>query len=319
MPAWKPEQEMNRDTTDLVSGRGYGFYYRSDLFTPRQLTALTTFSDGVHEARELATADALAAGLSDDDVPDGSVSLRESGRGARAYGEAVSVYLAFAVDKGANIWSTIASWMSDRGAFRETFARQAIPMVWDYAEANPFSNSGGCIELFLRRIVQSIECLPAADYASAEQKDALFVHSLSEPLLSTDPPYYDNIGYADLSDFFYVWMRKSLHDIYPQIFSTMLVPKESELIASKYRHNNMEEAKSFFESGMFHTFTNVRRTDLQDYPLTVYCAFKQQDAGFLSENTDDAGVSTGWDTMLTSLITTGFSILGTWPVRTEGS
>ena len=178
-PAWKPEQAMNRETTDLVSGRGYGFYRWSDLFTPRQLTALTTFSDLVHEARELATADALAAmttpqdeggasnaassaqdspslpvgargrgmgGALDDDRP-----LRDGGSGARAYGEAVSVYLAFAVDKGANIWSTITSWMSDRGAFRETFARQAIPMVWDYAEANPFSDSGGCIDLFTLR------------------------------------------------------------------------------------------------------------------------------------------------------------------------
>ncbi|MDE2777657.1 MAG: DUF1156 domain-containing protein, partial [Chloroflexota bacterium] len=312
-PAWKPVGNVPEQALGFrVQLYGMDEYHK--LFTARQLVALTTFSDLVHEARELATRDALEAGLADDDVP-----LREGGSGARAYGEAVSVYLAFAVDKGANIWSTITSWMSDRGAFRETFARQAIPMVWDYAEANPFSDSGGSFDLFLKRIVKTVEYLPGTHGAYAEQVDAQSIRELRKLLLSTDPPYYDNIGYADLSDFFYIWMRKSLREVHPNVFGTMLVPKSTELIASKHRHSNLEEAKEFFESGMLETFTNIRRFVLDHYPLTVYYAFKQQDAGFLKNGTSGDVASTGWETMLTSLIMAGFSILGTWPVRTEGS
>ena len=178
---WKPVGKMPLNDPHFPTG--YGLYEFGDLFTPRQLTALTTFSDLVAEARELATADALRAGLADDDVP-----LRDGGRGARAYGEAVSVYLAFAVDKGANLWSTIASWMSDRGAFRETFARQAIPMVWDYAEANPFSDSGGCFDLFLTRIFQTVEFLTGNKDGHAEQQDAISVCNRDKLLLSPTRP-----------------------------------------------------------------------------------------------------------------------------------
>ena len=204
VPEWKPVQEMNRDTTDLVSGRGYGFYYWSDLFTPRQLTALTTFSDLVQEARELATQDALEAGLADDDVP-----LREGGRGSRAYGEAVSVYLAFAVDKATDYWSSMATWMP-RGTIGHVFARQAIPMNWDFPEANPLSDFHCAWKENYEWVAKSLLFLPQSNGGSILQADAMALPECEPLMLSTDPPYYDNIGYADLSDYFYVWMRKSV-------------------------------------------------------------------------------------------------------------
>src|SRR5690554_2135332 len=200
-PEWEPTGSLP-DNPRWFSPPLYGMTEYADLFTPRQLTALTTFSDLVAEAREQVYADALAAGLPDDDTP-----LRDGGRGARAYAEAVSVYLGFPIGKSANQWSTIASWMNDRGAIRETFARQALPMVWDFAEANPFSNSGGSILTHLDKIAMAIEFFPSEGVASAIQRDATQSIDRSRLVISTDPPYYDNIGYADLSDYFYVWMR----------------------------------------------------------------------------------------------------------------
>ena len=309
---WKPEQEMNRDTTDLVSGRGYGFYYWSDLFTARQLTALTTFSDLVHKARKKAKEDALQAGLADDDVP-----LREGGRGARAYSEAVGVYLSIAVNKGADNWSTICSWIADRETLRGTFARQAIPMVWDYVEANPFSSvAGSWSHTVIDNIVKTIARLPTVPSGNAFQQDATRLQG-NAITLSTDPPYYDNISYADLSDYYYLWMRKNLRDIYPDIFSTMLVPKAAELIASNYRHGGKAAAKEHFESGMLETFSNIHRFVRDDYPLTIYYAFKQQDARFRQGESNKEKASTGWETMLKSLIKAGFTVVGTWPMRTE--
>lgn len=336
----------------------YGMDEHYKLFTPRQLVALTTFSDLVHEAREQAHADALTAGLPDDGIP-----LRDGGRGALAYAEAVSVYLAFAVDRQADRLSSIASWDVSRDNIRNTFGRQAIPMVWDYAEGNLFSGSGGSWGNNLEWVWKVLAQLPAISTGLAVQQDATQLN-LDAKTLSTDPPYYDNIGYADLSDYFYVWLRKSLRPIYPDIFGTMLVPKEPELIASPYRHGGKEAANQHFESGMHQTFGNIRRFIRHDYPLTVYYAFKQQDAEAVEEDdaphpkslpqndggtlnsdsqTDDSTLdeiasvspslassqgkgqenkgkthsSTGWETMLTSLIDSGFSIDGTWPMRTE--
>ena len=312
-PKWKPHQEMNRDTTNIVSGRGYGFFYWSDLFTPRQLTALTTFSDLVSEARQQAYQDARAAGLADDDVP-----LRDGGRGAKAYGEAVSVYLTFVVDKATDMWSNLSSWHTSGEKMRSLFARQAIPIIWDYAEGNPFSDSTGNYTAHLNWVWKVLLRLPAQARALgfSNQKDATQL-TRNAITLSTDPPYYDNIGYADLSDFFYVWMRRNLRDIYPDIFSTVFVPKVEELIAARHRHNNSKPAASeYFESGMLETFTNIRKFVTDEYPLTVYYAFKQQDASFIKDGVLHRA-STSWETMLTSLIKAGFSIVGTWPMRTE--
>ena len=289
----------------------FGMSEYNQLFTNRQLTALTTFSELVGEAQRQAEADALAAGRSADPTP-----LREGGSGAHAYGEAVGVYLAFTVDKMANLGTSIVSWMNDRGAFRETFARQAIPMVWDYAEANPFSDSGGNMSQFVERVSRSIEFLPIDNRyirGTATQFDAQSDCSLRNIMVSTDPPYYDNIGYADLSDFFYVWMRQSLKRTYPKLFRTMLVPKAEELVATPYRFDgSVEKARDFFEDGMFRTCCQLYQYTREDVPVTIYYAFKQSET-----DEDDATASTGWETMLSAIIHAGFSITGTWPMRTE--
>lgn len=292
----------------------YGLEQTSDLFTNRQLTALTTFSDLVHEAQEKAKEDALAAGL-----PDDGVGLADHGTGARAYGEAVGVYLAFAVDKSANLWSSITSWMNDRGAFRETFARQAIPMVWDFAEANPFSNSGGSFGQSLSRIPDSIRDFPSDIMnGNVKQFDAQSDCGIRGTVISTDPPYYDNISYADLSDYFYVWLRHSLRATYPKLFGTMLVPKHEELVATPYRENRGKEgAKEFFEQGMLRTFKQVYEYAREDVPVTIYYAFKQSETE--TSRIGDATASTGWETMLSAIIQSGFTITGTWPMKTESS
>lgn len=285
----------------------YGLTMFSDLFTPRQLTALTTFGELVSEAQAKAEADAVAAGMKNDHLP-----LRNGGDGARAYGEAVGVYLAFLVDKLADYHSTICDWHNSGEKIGHTFARQAIPMVWDYAEANPFSNSSGCYSNMIEWVIRSTQNLPASRNGHAIQADAQSDCGLRNIMISTDPPYYDNIGYADLSDFFYVWMRQSLRDTYPELFSTMLVPKVEELIATPYRHDgSVEKAKRFFEDGMLSACKQMYRYAQEDVPVTIYYAYKQSDS-------DDRGTaSSGWETMLGAIVNAGFAITGTWPMRTE--
>ena len=313
-PAWKPYGSIEARYTQALLTPAYGLSEWSDLFTPRQLTALTTFSDLVQEARELATQDALAAGLADDGVP-----LREGGHGAHACGEAVSVYLAFAVDRVTDFMSTITRWLADSvGRPKNVFARQAIPMMWDFADVNVFSGRAGSWNSMLTTICEGMRSVVCANAGYSSQADATSIQPVNAALISTDPPYYDNIGYADLSDYFYIWLRRSLRDVYPADFGTLLVPKVTELIASTYRHGNKRAAQEHFESGMLETFTNIRRFVRDDVPQTVYYAFKQQDAGFITGATDENVASTGWETMLTSMIAAGFSIVGTWPVRTEG-
>lgn len=294
--------------------QAYGMNQWKKLFTNRQLTALTTFSELVGEAQRKTEADAIAAGL-----PDDGIGLDDGGTGARAYGEAIGVYLAFAVDKCSNLWSTITGWMNDRGAFRETFARQAIPMVWDYAEANPFSNSGGSFLQCLSRIPDTLTYLPLqVTNGVARQFDAQSDNGMRGILVSTDPPYYDNIGYADLSDYFYVWLRQSLRNTYPKLFSTMLVPKHEELVATPYRENRGKGgAREFFEEGMFSTFKQVNKYACEDVPVTIYYAFKQSETE--TKNDIESTASTGWETMLSAIIRAGFSITGTWPIKTESA
>lgn len=285
----------------------YGLSDFSDLFTNRQLTALTTFSELVSEAQAKAEADAVAAGMKNDHLP-----LCNGGDGARAYGEAVGVYLAFVISKLADRGSTICGWDSSREGLRNTFGRQAIPMTWDYSEGNPFSNSSGCFDNMIEWVTKCISELPAATLAEVSQADAQSDCGLRNIMISTDPPYYDNIGYADLSDFFYVWMRQSLKGTYPELFSTMLVPKVEELIATPYRHDgSVEKAKSFFEDGMLSACKQMYQYAREDVPVTIYYAYKQSD-------TDDRGTaSSGWETMLGAIVNAGFAITGTWPMRTE--
>lgn len=304
-----PEQALPYDPRNIWCVN-YGLDTYDKVFTKRQLTALTTFSTLVADAQNKAEADAIAAGMTNDHIP-----LRNGGQGARAYGEAVGVYLAFAVDRLADIGSSIASWINSIGAIRNTFGRQAIPMAWDYAEGNPFSSSSGCFGNMLDWVVRCVDNFPVANYqAEASQADAQSDCGLRYAMISTDPPYYDNIGYADLSDFFYVWMRQSLKSTYPELFSTMLVPKAEELIATPYRHEgNVDKAKKFFEDGMLSACKQMYLYAQEDIPVTIYYAYKQSDS-------DDSGTaSSGWETMLAAIINAGFAITGTWPMRTERS
>lgn len=289
----------------------YGFDETADLFTNRQLVALTTFSDLVAEVQQKVEADAVASGMLNDAIP-----LSKGGTSAKAYGEAIGVYMAFVIDKLADRGSSICSWDVTRDGLRNTFGRQAIPMVWDYAEANPFSHSSGCFDNMLEWVYKCIVELPASLAGLTRQFDAQSDCELRNIMISSDPPYYDNIGYADLSDYFYVWLRRSLKSTYPKLFGTMLVPKAEELVATPYRFDGSKaKAKAFFEDGMLHTCQQLYQYACEDVPVTIYYAYKQSDTD--AKDTEKKVASTGWETMLSAIIQAGFVITGTWPVRTE--
>lgn len=291
----------------------YGLKETADLFTNRQLTAMTTFSDLVQEAQQIAYADAVAAGM-----PDDGMGLADGGAGALAYGQAVGVYLAFLVDKMADYHSSICSWHSSGEKMRNVFGRQAIPMTWDYAEANPFCKSSGSLSNMLIWVYDVLKALPTSklENGSVRQFDAQSDNGMRGIAISSDPPYYDNIGYADLSDFFYVWLRRSLRNTYPKLFSYMLVPKAEELVATPYRFDGSKQrAKEFFEDGMFRTCKQIYEYARPDIPVTVYYAFKQSETDQVKGDAKTA--SSGWETMLAAIVRAGFAITGTWPMRTE--
>ena len=298
-------------TRAMVTGgvcSAYGIDTWGKLFTGRQITTLTTLSSLLHEVREKIERDAVVAGL-----PNDHLSIESSGRGARAYAEIVSIYLSFVISKLADRGSVACSWDSSRDGLRNTFGRQAIPMVWDYAEGNPFCDASGCYNNMLDWVVKCINGFPAEEMGEASQMDAQEDCNLRNIMVSTDPPYYDNISYADLSDFFYVWMRQSLKDVYPSLFGTMLVPKMEELVATPYRHGgSIEKAKEFFETGMSRTCKQIFNYVKDDIPVSIYYAYKQSET-----NENDQRASSGWETMLSSIINAGFTITGTWPMRTE--
>ena len=305
-----PDQTLPYDPRNIWCVN-YGLDTYDKLFTNRQLHTLTTLSGLVKEVQIKAETDAIKTGIPNDHLP-----LSEGGTGACAYGEAISVYLAFAVDRLADIGSSIASWISSIGAIRNTFGRQAIPMAWDFAEGNPFSSSTGCFDNMVDWVVKCVANLPAARTSETEQYNAQIDCGLRNIMVSTDPPYYDNIGYADLSDFFYVWMRQALKETYPRLFSTLLVPKAEELIATPYRHNgSTAEAKTFFEDGMLATCKQIYKYAREDVPVTIYYAYKQSD----TDTDTNTTASSGWETMLSAIINAGFAITGTWPMRTERS
>ena len=287
----------------------FGMTDYSDLFTNRQLTALTTFSSLVAEAQAKAEADAVAAGIVNDHI-----ALSAGGSGARAYGEAVGVYLAFSVDRLADFSTSVSRWSVTNEKPMNCFSKQAIPMTWDFPEANPMGNAVGSFSTIVSYVASCIEKLPSRAFnGTAIQFDAQSDCGLRNIMVSTDPPYYDNIGYADLSDFFYVWMRQSLKDTYPKLFRTMLVPKAEELVATPYRfEGSTEKARDFFEDGMLHTCQQIYQYAREDIPVTIYYAYKQSDT-----DEDSKTASTGWETMLSAIIRAGFAITGTWPMRTE--
>lgn len=303
-----PEQELGYDPRNLWTP-AYGLTKFADLFTDRQLVALTTFSDLVAEVRDQALTDALAAGMPE------STSLESGGTDATAYADAIATYLAFALSKLADWSSSLCSWIPQIEGVRDTFARQALPMVWDFTEINPLSNSVGNAAAHTAWVADGVDGLPAleAPRAVANQADAAHRPYAAVQALSTDPPYYDNIGYSDLSDFFYVWLRRSLRVVHSDLLSTMLVPKAEELVANPYRHGGKEGASKFFEDGFERIFASARMAANEDYPITVYYAFKQ------AELESEGISSTGWATLLEGMIRSGWAITATWPVRSERS
>ncbi|MDA3947586.1 MAG: DUF1156 domain-containing protein [Spirochaeta sp.] len=306
-PTWRPSGDV---PAKLTGGTcvPYGLTEWGDLFTLRQLTALTTFSDLVGEAIERVTTDARAAGIPDDDT-----ALAEGGTGARAYGEAVGVYLGLSVDRCADFNNSTTRWVAGNQKVMNLFAKQAIAMTWDYPEANILHETVGG---FYRAVEYLGNCLPLLGPSRdghAVTSDASAQRISFNRVVSTDPPYYDNIGYADLSDFFYVWMRRTLRVVYPDLLATMTVPKMEELVATPYRHGGKTEAEQFFLSGMTAAMHQIATQAHGAFPVTIYYAFKQ------AEKNSEGVASTGWETFLAALITAGFSLTGTWPVRSEQS
>lgn len=288
-PKWYPDGQIGDDRRSMFTPL-YGLTHFHHLFTDRQLVALTTFSDLVSEAREKATQDAVSAGLSDDDVP-----LNDGGTGARAYGDAIATYLGLAVGKATDTNSSLASWQSRMDRLSHVFTRQALPMVWDFAEPNSFGGASGDIVGAVKSLCEVLDKLEKGSPGFAFQKDATFQKKdyQSFKILSTDPPYYDNVGYADLSDYFYIWLRQSLKTIYPSTLSTLLVPKAQELVATPYRFGgSKQKAQIFFEEGLGKAFNRMHEISHADYPLTVYYAFKQAETEKKGKS-DESVASTG--------------------------
>lgn len=323
--------QLMTDDKRWFSPPQYGLPSFIDLFTPRQLTALTTFSDLVQEARQEVLNHARRGGI----LPQDDRPLAQGGTGAPAYADAVATYLAFVIDKLADLGNSLNRWESNAQCPRQLFARQAMPMVWDYAEGNPFSESSGSWNVLHRNLEHAFSS-PLFDFRRPEMANAkqanvvekstysLFPILQSDatdkatyvmtPVISSDPPYYDNIGYADLSDFFYIWLRRSLKPQYPDLLNTLLTPKVDELIASPYRHQgSKQKAAAFFEKGLGLAILRWRELGYADIPMTIFYAFRQAE-------TDTQGTaSTGWETFLSGVIAAGFTITGTWPMRTECS
>jgi len=310
-PTWKPELKVPTPCHDVDRLPMYGMPTWGDAFTPRQLVALTTLSGLVQDARERVKRDALAAGLSDDSKP-----LVADGCGTVAYADAVATYLGMAVSKETGFLVTMARWRAGEGKSAPAFGRQALPMVWDFADLNPFAGAGGDFMGIVEGIEKTILNGPPSIHGTAVQIDAASQNLSAGRLVSTDPPYYDNVGYADLSDYFYVWLRRTLKPIFPDLFATLAVPKAEELVAMPYRHGSREKAEAFFLGGMTQAMHRLAEQAHPAFPITIYYAFKQSE----TENDGQGGTaSTGWDTFLDAVIGAGFAISGTWPVRTEGS
>ena len=315
-PEWSPENELVGKCRDQLPL--YGMNTFAELFTPRQLVALTTFSDLVAEAMERVKRDYLGSRASrpgreqdalgmDDETP-----LRDGGAGATAYAEAVGVYLGLGVSKLSDAQSSLCRWKTTMDQSIATFGRQALPMVWDYSEANVFAGMAGDPLVSINNMMRVVDQLPASLNGHVDQADAQSQDLSAEGIVSTDPPYYDNIGYADLSDFFYVWLRRSLRSTFPDLFATLAVPKAEELVATPHRHGNKEKAETFFLAGMTDAMRRLCEQVHPGFPVSIYYAFKQ------SETKGDAGIfSTGWETFLDAVIRAGFAVTGTWPMRTE--
>jgi len=305
-PEWKPDVEFFQQALGFRVGN-YGMTKWSDLFTPRQLVALTTFSDLVLEARERVKRDAVAAGM-----PDNGITLADGGVGAGAYADAVAVYLGMALSRLTDICNALCRWEVTKTQVRNLFGRQAVSMLWDFAENNVFGGAAGDYIVSLTNMAKALDQMPASPAGVVEQAAAQSQSITKGKLVSTDPPYYDNVGYADLSDFFYVWLRRSLKSILPNVFTTLAVPKEQELVATPSRHGGRDQAEAFFLDGMTQAMHRLAEQAHPAFPITIYYAFKQSES-----DGANGTASTGWETFLDALIRAGFATTGTWPMRTE--
>ena len=294
-PADVPETDLPEQALGFRV-QGYGMTKHADLFTNRQLTALTCMADLISVVRAKVAADLAAAGRDTD----------------AAYADAVSTYLAFAVSRLSSTNSSLCRWNShpSKESVSDTFARQALAMVWDFAEGCPFTEGPCDLGWSVGWVSRVIGGLITDQPGNASQADATTINA-DGFLVSTDPPYYDNVGYADLADFFYVWLRRAAGDLWAELFSTMLTPKVAELVADPFRHGGPAQAKDFFEDGFRRVFSNIRKSAFSEFPITVFYAFKQ------SESDGHGVVSTGWETLLEGMIQSGWAVTGTWPVRTE--
>jgi len=305
-PKWRPDVEFFEKALGFRIGN-YGLKKWSDLFTSRQLVAMTTFSDLIAEARELAKCGSTET----HDMPDHG-GLEAGGTGATAYGDAMAVYLACALSRAADYWNGNATWESSGGFIGHLFTKQAIPMVWDFAESNPFSDgTGNWEQTAVEWVIRVLKHLPIERQGYVIQADAATQQISESKVVSTDPPYYDNIGYADLSDYFYAWLRPTLKSVLPEIFATVAVPKAEELVATPFRHGGKGEAEAFFLEGMTRAMHQLAAQTHLAFPVTIYYAFKQ------SDSSDFGTASTGWETFLEAVLKAGFAISGTWPMRTE--
>ena len=306
IPADVPEEAVP-DHSQYMAPPRYGLDEWWKLFTPRQLSALTTFSDLLPEVAEKAKADAVAAGFADD-----GVRLRDGGTGATAYADALVTYLAFAIDKALDFNCSLSGWDSTNLKIRNLFARQAVSMSWDFAECNIVGERVGSFHSQIASLAGALTALPAIGTVSVVQRDARArVRESAGAVVSTDPPYYAAVPYAEISDFFFVWLRRNLSDVWPDECATLLTPKADELVANRYRAGSKEAAEEHFESGMAEFMADVRANHHPDVPSTIYYAYKA------TETKDGEVRSTGWATFLQAVVDAGLQVTATWPMRTE--
>ena len=315
VPKWKPEATIS-GSIQYLGIKPYGMYRFDQLFTNRQLVALTAFSDLVSKAREKVLSDAkdvfqeqgpASAWLKD------MTCLSDGGSGMYAYATAVATYLGLCVSRQANRLSSLSFWHTGGAKVEQVFARQALPMVWDFCEANPFSDSSGNFVGQVGYLANVVANSPSASTQAAviQQNAAGNTPLVNQAIIATDPPYYDNVPYADISDFFYVWQRRTLSSIQPELFRRVLTPKEEELVAFAYRHPDKKAAETYFMDGMGRALRNIHSSSADGFPVTLYYAFRQ------SEIAKEGLTSPGWATFLQGLVDAEYMIDGTWPMRTE--
>ena len=305
-PTWMPDVEIPPDRRAMFTPL-YGLTHFKHLFTDRQLVALTTFTDLVGEARERIRQDAVAASMPDDGTP-----LRDEGEGAKGYAEAVGLYLAFCVDRAADFSNSCTRWVPSNEKGMNLFGKQTIAMTWDFPEVAILNQVVGGFAPAAEFIAKCIGKLPHIGHGQVAMRNAMSGNLSIPQIVSTDPPYYDNVPYADLSDFFYVWLHRSLRTVFPALFATLSVPKAEELVAAPYRHGGKDGAEFFFLNGMKQVLCHLAEQSYPGFPVTIYYAFKQ-----LERSRESGVASTGWETFLGAAAEAGFSITGTWPMRTE--